>query len=563
MTQTLIHDLLIILASGLVASVLCRWMRVSVLIGYLVVGVVIGQGVLGWIVDEDHQIGHFAEAGVFLLLFSIGLEFSLDDIRRLGREMIIGGSLQMGLVAFPIMIVLYQLGISWQASVLLAFAIAFSSTVLVFKALSESGQSELSHGRRAIGILLFQDAALVPLLLIVPMLMGHAPAAVTATAVDAAEAAALDGEFATGANAYLLTAGISVLFVLAIVGLRYTLGRWLIPMMARFRSPEMVTLFTVVSIGGVTLGAHTVGLPPTVGAFAAGLIFNGNRWTRQIDSLVLPFRETFSAIFFVGLGLIFKPSSVLAEPFVFIAMLGSVIAIKTVAAGVALRFTGLPTRKAFGMGLGLAHIGEFAFVLLLQGLESGVVSELNYERLISVAIGSLVLTPPLMRFGLRFVNQGEEEASAPNTEIQRISSDKATVIGAGPTGRQMASQLETLGRDVCLVDLSPINLHPFALEGFRTVAGDATRNETLEFANAFDSVIVAICVPSDDVAVRIVRAIRKGHGDGTLIVRCRYHASVQRLKRVGADCVVSEENEAAVALMKIIERVGRTHETAT
>jgi CPA2 family monovalent cation:H+ antiporter-2 len=558
MTQTLIHDLLIILASGLVASLLCRWLRISVLIGYLVVGVVIGQGVLGWIVDENHQIGHFAEAGVFLLLFSIGIEFSLDDIRRLGREMLIGGSIQMLLVAAPIFMILMNVGLSWQASALLSAAIAFSSTVLVFKALSETGQSERSHGRSAIGILLFQDAALIPLLLIVPLLTTHTTAAVTATAVDTAEAVNPDGEYSAGILGYVMTAAVSVMFMIAIVGLRYVLGKWLIPLMARLRSPEMVTLFTVVSLGGVTLGAHAVGLPPTVGAFAAGLIFNGNRWTRQIDSLVLPFRETFSAIFFVGLGLIFQPKAVLSEPFTFLAMLAGVILIKTIAAGIAFRFTGLPTRKAFGMGLGLAHIGEFAFVLLLQGLESGVVSELNYQRLISVAIGSLILTPPLMRLGLRFVHQEEEESLESETTIQPISSDKATVIGAGPTGRQMASQLETYGHDVCLVDLSPINLHPFALEGFRTVAGDATRSQTLEFANAYDSVVIAICIPSDDVAFRIARAIRKRNQNGTLIVRCRYQASVKRLQRAGADCVVSEENEAALALMRVTERVGAT-----
>lgn len=558
MTQTLIHDLLIILASGLVASLLCRWLRISVLIGYLVVGIVIGQGVLGWIVDKDDQIGHFAEAGVFLLLFSIGIEFSLDDIRRLGREMLIGGSIQMLLVAAPIFMILMNVGLSWQASALLSAAIAFSSTVLVFKALSETGQSQRSHGRSAIGILLFQDAALIPLLLIVPLLTTHASAAVTATAVDTAEALNPDGEYSAGILGYVMTAAISVMFMIAIVGLRYALGKWLIPLMARFRSPEMVTLFTVVSLGGVTLGAHAVGLPPTVGAFAAGLIFNGNRWTRQIDSLVLPFRETFSAIFFVGLGLIFQPRAVLSEPFTFLAMLAGVILIKTIAAGIAFRFTGLPTRKAFGMGLGLAHIGEFAFVLLLQGLESGVVSELNYQRLISVAIGSLILTPPLMRLGLRFVHQEEEESLESETTIQPVSSDKATVIGAGPTGRQMASQLETYGHDVCLVDLSPINLHPFALEGFRTVAGDATRSQTLEFANAYDSVVIAICIPADDVALRIARAIRKRNQNGTLIVRCRYQASVKRLQRAGADCVVSEENEAALALMRVTERVGAT-----
>ena len=169
MTQTLIYDLLLILTAGLLAGLVCRRLRVSVLIGYLVVGVILGQGVLGWVRNEAHELDHYAEAGVFLLLFSIGLEFSLVDLERLGRNLLIGGAVQMSLVIVPVAVGLAWHSMSWQSALLIAGAVAFSSTVLVFKALSERGQSQQPHGRRAIGILLFQDAALVPLLLMVPL----------------------------------------------------------------------------------------------------------------------------------------------------------------------------------------------------------------------------------------------------------------------------------------------------------------------------------------------------------------------------------------------------------
>lgn len=537
MTETLLHDVLIILSAGLVAGLICRRLRISVLIGYLVAGVLLGQGVLGWVLDNDHQIEHFAEAGVFLLLFSIGLEFSLDDLRRLGRNLFLGGGSQMLLVAVPVAVVLVAYGRDWKPAVLIGAAVAFSSTVLVFKALSEWGQSERSHGIRAIGILLFQDAALIPLLLMVPLLTGTGPE--------------------IGGWVVVRLAASSVLFVFAIAGIRFALARHVIPILARYRSPDLVILSTLVALGGVTLAAHSVGLPPAVGAFAAGLIFNGNRWTKQIDSLVLPFREAFAAIFFVSLGLILDPRVVMQSPLLMVGMLVAVIGLKTIGATLALRITGLPLRHAFGMGLGLAHVGEFAFVLVLLGLDSGVVSSDDYQRLIGVAVGSLILTPPLMKIGLRLIASETSEQDQPFETLVPVSQTRdAIVIGAGPIGRQMASQLEISGYDVCLIDLSPINLHPFGAEGFRTVAGDASSPETLQRAGIESASLIIVCVPDDEAAFRIVRTIHKINSAVTMVVRCRYRSNVRRITKAGANQVVSEESEASLALFRIVESLG-------
>lgn len=540
MELNLIHELLIVLSAGLAAAVICRRFNVSILIGYLVVGVLIGTGVFGWVEDRDHEIAHFAEVGVFLLLFSIGLEFSLDDLKQLGSKFLVGGSIQMLLVAGPVMGVLLWWGNEWKSSLLIGSAIAFSSTVLVFKTLSECGHSQRPHGRRAIGILLFQDAALVPLLLMIPLLTSNEGAEVS----DAGIAAEV-----------LRLAGVSIAFLIAIVCLRYLLAHYVVPSFASYRRSELVVLFTIVSIGTVTLAAYSVGLPPAVGAFAAGLIFNGNRWTHQIDALVLPFRETFAAVFFVALGLILDPRLFLKEPWLLFACLPIVILLKSVAAGIALVLTRLPLRSSIGMAIGLGHVGEFAFVLVLIGQESGVISDQDYQRVIAIAVGSLVLTPALIRFGTSMIRSDGADEERSSGHARHSDEPQAVVVGAGPIGQSVASQLENIGKDVCLIDLSPINLHGFAQEGFRTIAGDATRPEILEEAGVAASRLNVVCVPDDGTALRVVRAIRELDPTGETIVRCRFRANVGKLIRAGADEVVSEESEAAAAIMGRISRI--------
>ena len=533
MLPKLIYDLLIILSAGLLAAIVCRRLRVSVLVGYLVIGALIGESALGWIVDTQHEIEYLAELGVFLLVFSIGIEFSLEELLQLGRHLLVGGSVQMLLVAVPVTGVMLACGLPWASALLIAAATSFSSTVLIFKALSEQGQLGLAHGRRAIGILLFQDAALIPLLLLVPLLTGEDN---TASAGD-----------------YLRLAITSLLFVFSVVLLRRVLASWLIPLLTGYRSPDLVVLLTLVCLGVVTWAAFSLGLPPAIGAFAAGLIFSGNRWTHQIDALVLPFRESFATIFFVSLGLIADVSYFWEQPGFLLGGLAGLLIIKTVAAVIALRLTGLSWQSATGMGVGLAHIGEFAFVLVLLGWQTGIISELQYQQLVTLAISSLILTPLLLRTGLRWTRSNVDLNELPtNPEWSPDVGEQALVIGAGPTGRQIASRLEIAGKNVCLLDYSPLNLHPFALQGFRTICGDATKRDVLELAGVGEVTMIVVCVSKDETAYRIVRSISTLSEHCFLLVRCRYQSNVTKLRKAGADQVVSEEAQAHDALINIL-----------
>jgi CPA2 family monovalent cation:H+ antiporter-2 len=205
------------------------------------------------------------------------------------------------------------------------------------------------------------------------------------------------------------------------------------------------------------------------------------------------------------------------------------------------------------MGIGLAHIGEFAFVVVLLGVESGILTETDYQYVVAMAVGSLIATPLLMKVGLRMIrNETTNEATDGGHQLDGPDELQAVVIGAGTIGRSMASQLETLGNDVCLVDLSPLNLHSFAQEGFRTVSGDATDASILASAGVAEATLVVVCVPDDGIALLIVRAVRRRNLGGRVLVRCRYQSTIRKLEKAGASEVVAEESLAALALLRLV-----------
>lgn len=531
-----IDDLLIILTTGLCAGILCRRGNITPLMGYLAVGVLIGPTVLGWVKSEQEEIEHLAELGVFFLLFSIGLELSLDELKRMGRFLATGGPLQLLLTAGPVAGLLIWAGWSIPAAILIASALGFSSTVLVFKALGEMGQTNTELGRRAIAILLFQDAALVPLLLCVPLLAGTGDTA--------------------GVGQWLRLGLSSVLFLGATFGLRLLLTRTIIPRITRHRSPDLVVLLTLTILGAVTLAAHRMGLPPAIGAFAAGLAFGGNRWSEQIDSLILPFREAFSAVFFVSLGLLVNLVDIIREPVIAVSGIVILMAIKWLAATIAYRATGISWRKSIAPSLGLAHVGEFAFVLILLAASSGVITGDQRQQVLAIAGGTLLLSPVLIRFGFGRTDNSTPASDDSHTKIRISDFDDrrlAIVIGMGPVGRAVVSRMETLGHEICAIDINPLNLQAFNQFGIPTVTGDAETPEVLMSAGVERAQIAIVCVPVDEVAERTARAIRKMNRSIRIVVRCRYARNADEMRKAGADFVFSEEAYAAIELVRMVD----------
>jgi CPA2 family monovalent cation:H+ antiporter-2 len=408
--------------------------------------------------------------------------------------------------------------------------------VLVFKALAEYGQLETSHGRRAIAILLFQDIALVPLMLLMPM---------------------LTGEGNTGAASLAWLAASTGLFLFAVMALRYLVAAFVAPLLVRMRSVELVVLFSLTALGVGIGGAHLAGLPPALGALAAGLVMNGNRLSGQVDAMILPFRESFAAVFFVGLGTLLRPALFLDQPLLLLAGLLSALVLKTLGGGAALRCTGLKWRAALGMGLGLAQMGEFSFVLFSEALRLQLISAQDYNRMLFIALGTLIATPELLRLGLRWCGGPDALHSESHGYggCLDVSSPVAVIIGGGRLGRHAAEELRQRGCDVRVIDTSPVNLHRFAQAGFHTTAGDARSATVLQRVSVEHAGIVMVFVDHDRTSLQIAEAVREQNAAASLLVRCRYHDHIESLQHAGCNTVICDETEATQAIVQLLSNL--------
>jgi CPA2 family monovalent cation:H+ antiporter-2 len=531
----LVADLLIILAAGLTAGVVCKRIGVSLMVGYMLAGTLIGGGGIGIVGHGSNALEGVATVGALLLLFSIGIEFSLEELMTLGRKFFVSGGVQMALSAAPVMAVAILFGMEWRAALLVGCAAALSSTVLVFRGLTELGQLEAPAGRFAVSILLFQDIALVPMILFAPLLSGQ-------------------GEAPTAGEIGALAAK-SAIFVASFVVMKWLLRRWAIQLIAELRSTELVCLFAVVLLSGACLTAAQLGLPPAIGALAAGVAFSGTRLSLQIDSILLPFRETIAAVFFVTLGALLHPGVFLDETARINHGRIGMMVVKGAAAAVALRLAGLTWQSAAGMGAGLAQLGEFSFLLLLEGSRGGVITEQDYNRTLFIALGTLVVTPVLLRYGTRFVRSDEQRRPPVELVSSDGEGDRVLIVGAGPIGRDVAAFLETSGWRVAMIDLSPVNLHPFAQQGFETVVGDARESETLMRAGVDRMRLAIVCLPNDEITTQVTTAIREAQANCPVIARIRYLLNIAAARRAGAAQVICEEAEAARAILSSVRRV--------
>lgn len=537
----LLQDFVVVMGVSLVAVFVLRSLRAPVIVGYLVAGVLIGPGVLGWVQDR-HSIETMAEIGVILLLFTVGLEFSLREMARL-RGLVFGaGALQVGGMILVVTLLERQAGFGLRQSIFFGFLMALSSTAVVFKLLQERGESQTPQGRLMAALLIFQDLAIVPLILFLPFLEPEASVSWTQAA---------------------LSLGKSAVVIAAIIGLSSLAIPRLFELVVRSRSREVFTLTTIVVALGTAYLSGMFGLSVALGAFIAGLVISESVYSHQIISEIEPLRDAFSSLFFVSVGMLLDPATWLVDPLTSIGLVLAVLAVKTLLiGGIALLF-GYGLRVSAIAGLGLAQVGEFSFIIAGQGAGLGLLDEETYGQFISVSVITMALTPVMMALAPKLAQrlQGMSSLRALDGRLRSVPvsetasvhlSDHVILVGYGVGGRSVARALRRLEIAHIVVELNPATVRELVKEERFVLYGDASREAVLRAAGLNRARALVIAIPDAATARRIVAHAHVANPELHIIVRTRLVNEVRKLFDLGADGVVPEELEAALRLVGLI-----------
>ncbi|HLA94078.1 MAG TPA: cation:proton antiporter, partial [Pyrinomonadaceae bacterium] len=472
-TPQLFADIIIILLVSVPVAFLCLRLKLPLLVGLMLTGMAIGPYGLGLIKDlEDIEI--LAEIGVMLLLFTIGLEFSLARLREMKRLVLIGGGLQVILTTAAIAGVALALGRPMNQAIFFGFLVALSSTAIVLKSYVERHEVDAPHGRAGVGILLFQDISIVFMLLMIPLLGGQDIVSFTSIALD--------------------LGGSLLALVLIVLGAWFLLPKFL-QQVVNLRSPE-VFLLTIVLFGlGMSWVTAHFGLSLALGGFIAGVVLADSEYSHQVTTEVLPFRDVFNSLFFVSIGLLLSLTALFSNIGVVIVLVLTLMLGKALIIWAIIRILGSPQRIATMTALGLAQIGEFSFVLAKSGQKVSLLSENDYQIFLAASIISMIATPflitaaPRIGYFIQSILSDGDRSDMENVEDEEIHMTSSgglqqhvIIVGYGLNGRNLARVLRAVGIPYVVLELSPETVRRAKDKGEKINFGDATRREVLNHA---------------------------------------------------------------------------------
>jgi K+:H+ antiporter len=536
-----LRDLVILVAVAIPVVIIAQRLRVPTVVGFLLTGIAIGPNALG-LVDQPDSVSSLAEVGVVLLLFAIGLELSLSRIVRMGQWVIRGGGVQVLATIAAVAGVALALHTPVRLALFFGALFALSSTAIVLKIYNDRAELDTPHGRIVVAILLFQDLCVVPLMLLAPLLAG------TAASVGAS----------------IRTILLSVVVVAALVlGGRLAVPRAL-RRIAELRNREIFTL-SVVFIGlGAAYVTSAFGMSLALGAFLAGLIISESDYGLQALSDVLPFRDTFSGIFFISVGMLLDVRYVAAHLAAVASVAVGVMVLKALIVVGVVRLLKRSFRVGILAGLGLAQVGEFSFVLAGSGIALGLLDASQYQLFLGASVLSMIAAPFVISGAERLAEWTTKATGGPNVVIPttempavRALTDHVIIVGYGLNGRNLALALQSAGIPYVVLEQNGQLVRRARLERAPIFFGDGTRAEVLEKVGIEHArvLVFAIAAPADER--RGVAVARQLSSTVRIVVRTRYVSEIEELRRLGADEVIPEELETSVEIFaRVLRRYG-------
>jgi CPA2 family monovalent cation:H+ antiporter-2 len=530
---------LTLLAAAVVVVVICRSIKLPPLIGYLIVGIAVGPNAMGWVPDSE-GVAHLAEFGIVFLMFTIGLEFSLPRLIAM-RGLVVGlGGAQVGFTLLAGTAVAIGFGllsgtaIAWQAALVLGFALSMSSTAILAKTLSERLELNSEHGRRIIGVLLFQDLAVVPMLVLVPAL--------------AAPAADLPASLA------LALAKVAITLALLLKLGQPLMRRWF-HLVARQKSPELFVLNVLLITLGLAYFTSSLGLSLALGAFVAGVLISETEYRFQVEEDIKPFRDILLGLFFITVGMLVDVSWIAQNLLLVTGLLLAMLALKALVLLGVMAASGTDSGVSLRVALALSPAGEFGFVLLTLALGQGTLSAEVMQPVLAAMVLSMIAAPFIIEHSEQLVRRWRGSdwmiRAMQLTQIasQTMVADRHVIIcGYGRSGQNLARLLEAEQVPFFALDLDPVRVREAAAAGEHVVFGDAARREVLQAAGLARARALVISYADVHSALRILEVVHELRPELPVIVRTVDDTDIDRLKAAGAAEVVAEIMEGSLML---------------
>ena len=525
--------ILVLLISSVLAVALFRRLRLPAMLAYFLVGMALGPHTFGLLPDTEAS-REFAEFGIVFLMFSIGLEFSLPQLYAMRKKVLGLGGAQVFLTLAVVMTVAKFAGLDWPAAFVIGAALAMSSTAIVSKILAERVDLNSRHGRLSIGVLLFQDIAVVPVLVLIPAL-------------------GLAGTNLTDVLGMALLKAAGMLLFL------FTIGKWLINpwfnVVAGQRSRELFVMNVLMVTLLLAFATKSAGLSYALGAFIAGMLISETKFRYQVESDIAPFRDILLGLFFISVGMLLNLQQIVANLGVVLLILLAFVLLKAAIVSLVIRLMQYEAGVAIRTGLILAQAGEFSFVILALGVEQHLVSGPALQLVLAAALLSMVLAPFMIQFNGRITRKLVSSYSRNSGQIVQDIDDGSKhlhnhviICGYGRSGQYLGRFLQEESIPFVALDIDPSRVLEAAAAGENVMFGDAARRVVLEAAGAARAKALIISYADNRAAMKILHIVQEKYPQLPVIVRTVDDSNMEALREAGATEVVPEILEGSLML---------------
>ncbi len=543
----------------LTAAILCvpiaKRLGMGSVLGYLLAGILIGPFVLGFIGQEGEDIMHFAEFGVVMMLFLIGLELEPSKFIKMWKVIVGMGGLQVGVTAVLVMAACMVFGFSWQAALAIGLALALSSTAIVLQTLKEKNLMQTSAGQGSFSVLLFQDIAVIPILAILPLL-----------ATQAVEAGGDDH----GSHSFIenFPAWVQTVAVLGAVALIIGAGRYvvvpLLRLVAKTRLRELFSASALLIVFAIAYLMEMVGLSPALGTFLGGVVLANSEFRHELESDLEPFKGLLLGLFFIAVGASINFQLISEQPVTVLAIVAGVMVVKGVILLLVGRFFHLRFDQNLIFAVGLAQVGEFAFVLLSFIAQLRILEDQMIDLFMGVTAISMTVTPLLMLLNEKLILPRMGTKEAIDKLMDTVEEDNEVIlVGFGHFGSTIGRFLRANGVSATILDNDSDRVDLLRKMGFKVYYGDATRHDLLESAGAEKARILVSAIDSPATNLELVETIKKHFPNLELFVRAKSRMDAYELLEEGIEDVYRESLDTSVKMgVDILTRLGHRHYSA-